>query len=403
MGMCWSQIVYLLGDIYRQLAAPVKELYDDESEPVCKSRLSERFMGRRVSQSQNETYSPMATVVLTGWRIERFSKSDWQRWITGSSSKRHRLSLAPKTVSVEIHSSPSNSALVTRGTSPPSPSPAAAAEAKGDHQYKEFLFDKALASYREAQTLDPCEHMYTLKEAAVLLWQGDFESLTPLIEGLIEKRKQASVTAEEHHQRGNQHFTRKEFSEAIEAFSAAIEANPGKPLYWSNRSYSHYRQGGIDSQWRGLRDADKFIAMDPTNPLGWNLKGACYHGLQEYDLAVRVFTQAIELAPKEPASWTNRGDAYRLMGQYQLALKDANHSIQLNPEDSHGWAVKGMILADQKRFHRAIAALKRAVKRDPHNSWYRDELSKAKALLNDPTTSKGDKPVYPVINSTVTQ
>ena len=52
---------------------------------------------------------------------------------------------------------------------------------------------------------------------------------------------------------------------------------------------------------------------------------------QEYEKAIELYSEAIELNPTEPTFYTNRSIAYFRTEAYGYALEDANKSIQLNP------------------------------------------------------------------------
>ena len=52
---------------------------------------------------------------------------------------------------------------------------------------------------------------------------------------------------------------------------------------------------------------------------------------QEYEKAIELYSEAIELNPSEPTFYTNRSIAYFRTEAYGYALEDANQSIKLNP------------------------------------------------------------------------
>lgn len=52
---------------------------------------------------------------------------------------------------------------------------------------------------------------------------------------------------------------------------------------------------------------------------------------QDYEKAIELYSEAIELNPSEPTFYTNRSIAYFRTEAYGYALEDANKSIKLNP------------------------------------------------------------------------
>ena len=53
---------------------------------------------------------------------------------------------------------------------------------------------------------------------------------------------------------------------------------------------------------------------------------------QNYDDAIKFFTEAIQIDEKNHILYSNRSAAYAGKGLYQEALKDAEKCIELNPQ-----------------------------------------------------------------------
>eukprot|EP00657_Telonema_sp_P-1_P005068 TRINITY_DN22186_c0_g1_i2.p1 TRINITY_DN22186_c0_g1~~TRINITY_DN22186_c0_g1_i2.p1 ORF type:complete len:149 (-),score=61.27 TRINITY_DN22186_c0_g1_i2:113-559(-) len=67
--------------------------------------------------------------------------------------------------------------------------------------------------------------------------------------------------AEEHKGEGNEHYKAKRFSEAIDAYSRAIAADPANPTYYSNRSAAWQASGKMGAC---LEDCVSAVRVDPT-------------------------------------------------------------------------------------------------------------------------------------------
>lgn len=74
-----------------------------------------------------------------------------------------------------------------------------------------------------------------------------------------------------------------------------------------------------------------------------------YFKSQDYEKAIELYSEAIELNPSEPTFYTNRSIAYFRTEAYGYALEDANKSIKQNPNFFKGFyrrAVTNMALGE---------------------------------------------------------
>ncbi|KAK6462972.1 hypothetical protein DFJ63DRAFT_99715 [Scheffersomyces coipomensis] len=102
-------------------------------------------------------------------------------------------------------------------------------------------------------------------------------------------------TADEYKAQGNKHFAAKEFDQAIEFFTKAIEASetPNHVLY-SNRSGSYLSLKNFKN---ALEDAEECVKINGTWAKGYNRVAAAHFGLGNFDDAKQSYTKALELDP----------------------------------------------------------------------------------------------------------
>ncbi|EEQ38241.1 putative heat shock protein [Clavispora lusitaniae] len=127
------------------------------------------------------------------------------------------------------------------------------------------------------------------------------------------------MSAEEYKAQGNKHFAAKEFDQAIEQFTKAIEASssPNHVLY-SNRSACY---ASLKNFTKALEDAEKCVEINNSWAKGYNRVGAAQYGLGNFEDAKKAYSTALEL------------DASNAMAQSGLkAVEDAENARNAQPD-----------------------------------------------------------------------
>ncbi|KAI0637715.1 putative stress-induced protein STI1 [Trametes polyzona] len=83
---------------------------------------------------------------------------------------------------------------------------------------------------------------------------------------------------------------------------------------------------------------------------------------KDYDKAIELFSQALELDPNNFVLWSNRSAAKAGKRQWAAALEDAEQCIKVNPTWAKGYARKGAALHGQRRYDEAIQAYETGLK-----------------------------------------
>ncbi|GHT11829.1 hypothetical protein AGMMS4956_05470 [Bacteroidia bacterium] len=89
---------------------------------------------------------------------------------------------------------------------------------------------------------------------------------------------------------------------------------------------------------RSLADYTKCIELTPDYPDAYNDRASVYRQQEKYDLAIVDYTKAIALNDSCDFYYTNRGGTYRLQKEYDKALEDYNKALSFGAKD------KAMIL-----------------------------------------------------------
>ncbi|XP_013179357.1 PREDICTED: stress-induced-phosphoprotein 1 [Papilio xuthus] len=105
--------------------------------------------------------------------------------------------------------------------------------------------------------------------------------------------------------------------------------------------------------------------MEQVNQLKEKGNAALASG--DFDVAVRHYTEAINLDPSNHVLYSNRSAAHAKAENYVAALEDANKTVSLNPTWSKGYSRKGSALAYLGRFEEAIATYEKGLELEPGN------------------------------------
>lgn len=200
--------------------------------------------------------------------------------------------------------------------------------------------------------------------------------------------------AQAHYNRANVHFTVGEYLDAILAYDRAIELQPDYPRAFINRGSAYHIVDGYEE---AIEDLTQAIALDPTIADAYFDRGLIYadrepdlanedftrateldptyiaayinRGLlllyqDEYDEAIEVFTQAIDVIPTGGA-YVNRGRARSGLGQDVEALQDMEEAIALAPEDAFMYLSRAIIHGQLENWLDALVDFTTVLRLDP--------------------------------------
>jgi len=96
--------------------------------------------------------------------------------------------------------------------------------------------------------------------------------------------------------RGNQHFQKGEFKQAVEAYTEAITFNPKEHTLYSNRSGSYASLGQYAE---ALKDGEECVKLAPTFVKGYSRKGLALFHLQKLDEAKACYEEGLKVDPND--------------------------------------------------------------------------------------------------------
>mmetsp|Transcript_17128 Transcript_17128/g.17015 ORF Transcript_17128/g.17015 Transcript_17128/m.17015 type:complete len:575 (+) Transcript_17128:2-1726(+) len=104
----------------------------------------------------------------------------------------------------------------------------------------------------------------------------------------------SSAQALEWKERGNAAFQQKNYQEAIECFTKALEFTPNDHVFYSNRSACY---ASLEQYDKALEDAVKCVQLKPDWVRGYTRKGLAEFYLGKYKESVETYKKGLEIEP----------------------------------------------------------------------------------------------------------
>ena len=155
------------------------------------------------------------------------------------------------------------------------------------------------------------------------------------------------------------------FTEAISAYTKAIEINSSFAEAYNNRGLNYVEQGNLP---QAISDYNKAIEINSNLPDAYANRGLAYARQRNFDQAVSDFTKAIEINPNFAEAYINRGTAYNDQGNFTQAISDYNKAIEINPNFAAAYYNRGNTYKKQNNLSQAISDYSKAIEINPHDA-----------------------------------
>ena len=154
----------------------------------------------------------------------------------------------------------------------------------------------------------------------------------------------------------------RQFAAAIEAFTRAIEADPGNAEAYNQRGVARANSGDFQL---AIADYTKAADIKPKQASIFNNRGSAYYHTGAYERAIADYTRAIEINPYLAALYSNRGTAWVGKGDYFHAITDYTQSVELNPYFDVAYFNRGKTLFAIGDYNKAIGDFTKAIDINP--------------------------------------
>ncbi|MDR0472772.1 MAG: tetratricopeptide repeat protein [Treponema sp.] len=211
-------------------------------------------------------------------------------------------------------------------------------------------------------------------------------------------REETALNAGEAYKKGRGFYDNKDYKNAINLFTGAIELDPRSVLAYIYRGNSYdYLARRITGEARdeafenALNDHNMAVGFGP-NALAHERRGVHYRliyksyksraGTGDFDKAINDLNTAISLDPKSASAYYERGEAYFTYAQKadadddftpeaekkcDMAISDYTKSIELNPQNADCYYKRGLCYDDKMQCDMAIADFTKSIELNTEN------------------------------------
>lgn len=173
-------------------------------------------------------------------------------------------------------------------------------------------------------------------------------------------------------QQGNAEQAIVKYQKAVEMLTKSIEMDkwaPPIPYLLRGAVYTD----NLQQYDKAIQDYMKVISFpnknDPSQIDGRHNLGLVYYRSKQYQKAINILSEAIQLNPNHPKGYYFRGLAYSGMGQYQQAISDYNAAIQINPNYLQAYLNRGVLYTDKiADYPKGLADFQFILSRNPNHT-----------------------------------
>lgn len=191
-----------------------------------------------------------------------------------------------------------------------------------------------------------------------------------------KNRKDAAISAKE---RGNQLYKNKQFDEALVAYDEAARLDPSSVTYLNNKAAVYIEMGEID---KAIQQCNEAIEIGRAQRAPYEDIAKIYHRMAAAYLKRDDFPSAKECYTKAQTEHFDKA-IERKVKNLELEYKKKQMQAYINPELAIEAKERGNVAFRANDFPTAIREYEEAVKRDPNNPAYHNNLAAALQKIGD--------------------
>lgn len=201
-------------------------------------------------------------------------------------------------------------------------------------------------------------------------------------------------------------YQSKDFNNAIEAYTEAIEQYPDYSDFYVNRGMAYHE---IEENNLALSDMDKAISLDYNNAEAYSNRGAINLALGYNNTALEDLNKAIELKDKFKtkeslaSAYLNMGTLQSVLGDKDIALKWYNEAIELGVKDPSILNAIGIVYIDLNQPEKSLEYFDSAIELDQDFAYAYSNRARAYFLLEKEDIALADIATSMSIDSNIPQ
>lgn len=169
----------------------------------------------------------------------------------------------------------------------------------------------------------------------------------------------------------------KDFKQEIEKMQKrTIDSEKEREKQNQMTAWDYRRQGqryrNLNQFEKAIRSYSNAIRMQQNNATFYNDRGRAYlnwgnfdKSNSHYDNAIADFNMAIKLNPEYAYAYNSRGFAYGELEEYNMAIADFDKAIELRPEWANLYSNRGYVYIKLEEYDKAAADFDKAIELDP--------------------------------------
>ncbi len=185
------------------------------------------------------------------------------------------------------------------------------------------------------------------------------------IHGKMQLIDRAGLIAFTYSNRGTTCDSAGKYTEALAAYTKAIELNPTCAVAYFNRGNAC---DSLGKHRDALAAYTKAIELNPTFVIAYCNRGNACANLRKHTEALAAYTKAIELNPQLTEAYNNRAIVYRRLGKNHEAITDCSKAIALNPNKATLYCTRGNAYDSLGEYTEALADYSRAIRLNPKDA-----------------------------------
>jgi len=216
-----------------------------------------------------------------------------------------------------------------------------------------------------------------LMSCSLIFMASAIAQTTVSVKSLAKLINKDSDDAQLYIQRGDIYFGKRDFFDAVEDYTTAIELDPGADQAYFGRGMALARQGLISE---GIADLTVFIKRNPDSSLAYTKRGVRYMWKQDFKNAEKDLERALEINPDNAEAHDDLGVVYAKRQAYAQAIDHFSATIRLDPGYQKGYHNLALSLYITGQDDQALVVVNQALALNPN---HKDAILLKSNILED--------------------